>query len=142
MKTSPFQFSLAALLLTVAVVAGVLALMLEVPRLAAVSSLVAVVVVLLALLTTAAVYGSHAWRPFCIGAAFPLALLFLWAGLNVGSLFIEWNERFLDQSSPYQRPISYDYQYLLGSTILGSILLGYVCLGFRWLIEMREPPDA
>lgn len=139
-----FQFSLAALLLTVAAVAGVLALMLR-PESALTSlGLVGLTLVCMAFVTIELVYGRESVRPFCIGAAFPLLLAFLYIGSTVGGLLDDiavslGHGRVLDVID-FTAPITVNH--IIGTAILASIALGYLCVGFRWLVDRRQPPDA
>jgi hypothetical protein len=81
------QFSIAALLLTVAVIAIVLALMYQVTPAFASIALIGLILVFLTFITIAFLYARESVRPFCIGAAFPLAFAFVHASSNVGWLF-------------------------------------------------------
>lgn len=143
MRKSPLQFSLAALLLTVAVVAGDLALMTQVPTEPAYVGFFVTIITLTAF-ALIGLGGSPCMRAFCIGALVPLGVLVYFLAQDFRSIAF-WLEH------PFE-----DYDYggaalgihlkslprLLGAGVLLSITVGYLCVGFRWLIVTREPPDA
>jgi hypothetical protein len=131
-----FQFSLATLLLTVAAIAVVLALGFRAKSAISTLVLIALMLVSMAFITVTLVYGRDSYRPFCIGAAFPLALSFVYMADNVGYLLDDFGEAFgrgrqLDVVD-FVGPITANET--LGTAILASIVLGYLCVGFRWLI--------
>lgn len=137
-----FQFSLAALLLTVAAVASLLWLIIEVPPDLARIISVATVVVLSALGITGTVSGQPSFRAFCIGALVPLAMMLLFIATNLGGLInvFAGNERLNTYNNPTYVP-SIDLSVaprFFAVGILLSIALGYLCVGFRRLIERRE----
>lgn len=72
-----FQYSLAALLLTVAVVAGDLALILHAESVVAMLASVGLMLIFMGFIAIELLYGRDNVRPFCIGAAFPLTIAFL-----------------------------------------------------------------
>lgn len=143
MPPQRFQFSLAALLLTVAAVAGVLGLMFQVPTEPAYIGFALVIIILLALALTG-LAGSPQLRAFCVGALVPLGLLvyFLAQDLFVIAFWLEHPFQDYDYSGPPLRTADDSLPRFLGVGILLSIALGYLCVGFRWLIERREPPEA
>jgi hypothetical protein len=77
MEKPHFQFSLAALLLTIAVVACDLALMFQVAPHSAQLGLIVLVIALTAVGLTGAINGPPTWRIFCIGALVPLGTMFI-----------------------------------------------------------------
>lgn len=131
MEKPPFQFSLAALLLTVTLVARVLALIYHFPTNPARIILTIAAVVLSSIMITGAMYGQPALRTFSIGALVPLVVLLSSLMTNLHAM-IRGHENILDKT----------YAEFYGFGILVSIMAGYTCLGFRWLIERRQPPDA
>lgn len=149
MKKSPFQFSLSALLLTVAFVAGVLALMFWVPTEIARIILIVAVVVLSGLGLTGLASGGTI-RTFCIGSLVPLAMMLFFISSDLAAL-----TAILTTAEPsYLHAKGFEavmvpplignerIPRLLGAGILMSIVLGYLCVGFRWLIERRESSDV
>ncbi len=146
MKKSPFQFSLAAMLLTVAAIAGVLALMFQVPTEPARIALIVAVFGLSALAITGIINGQPALKTFCVGASVPLAIMLLFIAINFGGLVnsyasIEQINTYyaLNAPSPLTFPMIPKF---FGIGIIMGIALGYLCVGFRWLIERRESPDV
>lgn len=147
MKKSPLQFSLAALLLTIAVVANVLWLIIEAPPDLARMLSIAAIVVLAALSITGTISGRAMLRTFCVGALVPLAMMLLFIATNLGDLInvFAGNERLNTYNNPAYVPLPITFSVaprFFGVGILLSVALGYLCVGFRWLIETREPPDA
>jgi hypothetical protein len=131
-----FQFSLASLLLSVAAVAVVLALGFHAKSAISTLVLLALTLVFMAFITVTLFYGRDSYRPFCIGAAFPLALSFVYMADNVGLLLDDISDaigrgRLLDVMD-FVDPINANE--VLGTSILAGIVLGYLCVGFRWLI--------
>jgi hypothetical protein len=139
MKKSPLQFSLAALLLTVAVVAGDLALMTQVPTEPAYVSFFVTIIALTAF-ALIGLGGPPGLRAFCIGALVPLGVLvyFLAQDLGVIAFWLEHPFQGYDYSGIPPRTHVDSFPRLLGVGVLMSIVLGYLCVGFRWLIEKRE----
>jgi NhaP-type Na+/H+ and K+/H+ antiporter len=121
------QFSIAALLLTIAAVAVVLALMLQVDYRIGTPILLWSTTVYLAFVAIALVYGRDSIRPFCIGATIPIAYS-LAESSCMGILFNPPLEGIPGSNT-------YNPTHHLGTAILLSIALGYLCVGFRWLIE-------
>jgi hypothetical protein len=140
-----FQFSLTALLLTVAAVAGVLALMFRVPTEIACATLIAIVLVFSGLALTGLAHGQAVLQTFCLGAVVPLGSLLLFVTMNMASV-ANWFLSGIQQQNLsgiveiWTYPIIENpaVSKLLGVGILASIALGYLCVGFRWLIEGRE----
>lgn len=135
-----FQFSLAALLLNVAFVAGVLALMFKVDPKTANLLFILSIIASSAFLATGLVYCRGNSRAFCIGAAFPLMVAFGYITHNLDLL--------IDQVWPFIPVVEDDREWglkvnqrLFGFAYLLSVALGYLCVGLRWLIERGEPPD-
>lgn len=144
MKKSPLQFSLAALLLTVAVLAGDLALMVHEESLPAMLVLLGLTLALMSFVAVGALYGRDNVQPFCVGAAFPLLLAFLFTANNA-----VWLEAHVagylgrDNQIEYFNPVPLRAaNRILGNAIPASIAIGYLCVGFRWLIERREPSEG
>ena len=148
MKKSPLQFSLAALLLTVAAIAGVLALMFRVPTIPARGTLIVVIYVLSALVLTGFAFGQPALRAYCIGAIVPLASLLFFISPHLAGLLVLLASDNENATAPFDMTflellfVAPGVQRLLGVGILMSIASGYLCVGFRWLIERREPPEG
>jgi hypothetical protein len=115
------QFSIAALLLTVAAVAVVLALMVQVNGVAFLALLLA----LMPLLTIGLIYGQGNLRPFCIGAIFPVGFFLAYAAFRF-------------EIHAFRRSAS----SFFWTAILMSIALGYLCVWFRWLIDRPRPPES
>lgn len=140
------QFTLGALLLTVAAVSLVLALMFHVPPAWGCVALIVLMLAFLALITVAFRYGSEGIRPFCIGAVFPLMFALIHAANDIGYLFDDMAYALRPPMLPGMGMGNSDVRhptetnFLIGSAILMAIALGYLCVGFRWLIE-REPPE-
>jgi hypothetical protein len=141
MEKPPFQFSLAALLLTVAAIAGVLALTFRVAGNVANLSFVALLPVSLAFLTIGIVYGHNCLRPFCIGAAFPLVMAFGFVTFSADLIYDSIWPVFPTVEDNREPSVAMK-QRIFGAAFLSSIVIGYLCVGFRWLIVTREPPDA
>ena len=147
MKKSPVQFSLAALMLTVAVVAGDLALMLYVQPEAARLVLVLTIVAMSAFGLIGVLHGRPALHAFCVGALVPLGIMLIFLAVNLEGLL----RLSLDSLSGTETTASgegeawsllalsdHRISRLFGIGILTSVALGYLCVGFRWLIERRE----
>ena len=149
MKKSPFQFSLAALLLTVAAVAGVLALMLRVPPGAAFLSFAGIIPILTALALTG-LGGRPGLRAFCIGALVPLGLTLYseaqnlnWMAFRFARLVSPANGMGLGCGLGGAGIVDEGaFSKLFGVAILMNTASGYLCVGFRWLIERRERPEG
>lgn len=132
-----FQFSVRALLVTVAVVAADLGLMLGPPPNIAEPVLAALIVLAAAVFTTGLVYGGERVRPFCIGGLFPTAIACFWVVDRIPAIAEHWFP------PPYSGGIavglfSHDAQrnaVLFGSVILISMLFGNVCLAIRWMVS-------
>ena len=146
MSRPRLQFSLAALLLTIAAVANVLWLIVEAPPdLARIVSVVGIVV-LSALSIIGVISGQATLRAFCIGAIVPLATMLFFIATNFGGLINVLADQ--DRLNPFTNP-SYATSPIelsvapraFGVGILLSIALGYLCVGFHWLIEKRKTPD-
>ncbi|HVX12141.1 MAG TPA: hypothetical protein VHC22_13250 [Pirellulales bacterium] len=132
------QFSLAALLLTVAAVAAVLALMFQASVEIATPAILTIIPASLALLLIGIIYGKRAVRPFCIGAVVPVAMM----ASYVSHTLQLWSQWLLTRE-----PNGFDFmdagtfKTFVGYTLLLSIALGYLCVGFRWLVERRGAPE-
>jgi hypothetical protein len=138
------QFSIAALLLTIAAVAVDLALMLRVPTRTAFVSFSVIVIVSTALALTG-LGGRPQLRAFCIGALVPLSLLLYFVGIEGLFDIADWLEQLLsnagraaDETGDAHRMGNPRFTKLFGVGILLSIALGYLCVGFRWLIAPRK----
>ena len=131
-----FQFSLAALLLTIAAVAVVLALMVRPTPIVATFGLLTLTVVSMAFIAVALVYGCESIRAFCIGAAFPLTMSFGYAVFNMQWLLDIEPLSLITRTDPRQAA------HFFGTAILASIALGYLCVVFRWLIDRPRPPEG
>lgn len=145
MSRPRLQFSLAALLLTIAAVANVLWLIVEAPPdLARIVSVVGIVV-LSAFSITGIISGQATLRAFCIGALVPLATMLFFIATNFGGLInvLADQDRLSFMTNyamlPIELPVA---SRVFGFGILLSIALGYLCVGFQWLIERRGRPEG
>jgi len=148
MPRARFQFSLAALLLTIAAVAGVLTLMFHAPTEPACAILIAAAVMLSGLALTGLAHGRAIFHTFCLGAILPLGCLLIFIATNMAGvanwLLDDQQQKLHAGLEIWTYPIIDNPAVvrLLGVGILASIALGYLCVGFRWLIERREPPEG
>lgn len=139
MPKSLFQFSIAALLLTIAVAAGDLALMRRADSAYALLAQFGLMFVFLAFIAIALVYGRDNIRPFCIGAAFPLAMAFLNVGFALELCVIPIRQSLGHATGRLllvKDPITANL--IVGTALLASIALGLLCVVLRWLIEERD----
>lgn len=132
------RFSLAALLLIVAVIAVVLALMRSEGTLAEIA-LVALTTLLMGFVGVGIMYGHGNFRPFCLGALPPLLLAMLYIRSELSWLLAKW----LGSPYPTQKIALTDavneHIIFIGAAILAALLFGYLCVGFRWLIDRPRP---
>lgn len=128
-----FQFSLAALLLTVAVVAGDLALMFQVASKPAQVVLIFFVIALTALGLTGAINGPPTWRTFCIGALVPLGIMVVKIATSINA--------FIGNLATFSTAVA-GYNQFFGYGILASIAIGYLCVAAQWVTTRHELPDA
>jgi hypothetical protein len=140
MAQTRLQFSLAALLLTVAAVAVVLALTFQVEQTIAFMSLVLFTFIGSAFSTVALVFGRDGIRAFGIGAAFPLAWALVYLITSGDNAIAMTFGGLLDE---YGMMIELDHmRRQVGLAVLLSIPLGHLCVGFRWLIDRPRPPEG
>lgn len=147
MSRPRLQFSLAALLLTIAAVANVLWLIVEAPPdLARIVSVVGIVV-LSALSIIGVISGQATLRAFCIGAIVPLAMMLFFIATNLGGLINVLADQ--DRLNPFTNP-SYGTSPIelsvaprvFGVGILLSIALGFLCVGMHWLCSERARSET
>lgn len=134
------QVSIAALLLTIAAVAGILTLMFQAPVKIGTPTMVSAVPVALALLLIGITYGKGTVRPFCIGAVVPVAMMCGYVTTNLSYLKIWLTGGGLRYFGPSgtgpQLPLfKDDLLKVFGGLFLTSIALGYLCLLFRWFVD-------
>ncbi|HUY92381.1 MAG TPA: hypothetical protein VMV10_26805 [Pirellulales bacterium] len=125
------QFSLAALQLTVASVAVVLAIFLAPSRLGD-ACLAIMIVCLSAFCLVGIAYGSGNVRPFCLGASVPLGLVLLYFGTHLDQIFDMW------WFITVERSRALEFRKMLATAIIGGIVLGYLCVGFRRLLRGND----
>jgi hypothetical protein len=138
------QFSIRLLLLTVAVVAAVLALMFQSPVKVASPALITLLIVCSALALTGAMAGRLFLRSYCLGALVPMGIALFHLATNAGAFL-----HLFDELPPfeYESVLPYtfshaEYPKLLGACLLVSIATAYLCVACRWLIEQQGPPES
>ncbi|HWB08696.1 MAG TPA: hypothetical protein VG826_05715 [Pirellulales bacterium] len=135
------QFSLSALLSTVAAVAVLLALMFQVPIDVAAKTLVLLQMVATAFVVTCLAFGrSPTLQAFCVGALVPLGVMTAWLTMNLSALTAWFGYERMRYQEAYFSSFGNDgFARLYGVGIILSIALGYLCVGFRWFIERERP---
>ena len=128
MNKPPFQFSLAALLLTVVTVALVLGISLTPSRLGD-ALLIAIIICFSALCLVGIAYGDDTLRPFCLGSCVPLGMMLLYFGTHLAELFDTWWYFTAEPRQPYE------VRKMMMATVVAAIALGYLGVVFRRLIE-------
>jgi hypothetical protein len=120
------QFSLGTLLLLPVVAGCALAVLFTKPPNVAAAELFVIAFLLPAALTGGIVYGKGYTRAFCIGALFP-----------VGVLFCLCTIEFIGMLSPpawdFDVKSLFTLQCLFGGGWLAAIICGCLCIGIRWL---------
>jgi hypothetical protein len=120
----------AALLVTVAAVAVVLALTLRVRATVGIPVLLGLTYTGIAFSLVGLASGKDNVRPFCIGAVVPLACALLEV-LSNGSQTLWWNSVAQADTDVYMETP----KRILGTALLASVAFGYLCVGFRWFLE-------
>lgn len=137
------QFSLAALLLTIAVISVVAAVMFQVPAVPATVILLALVLVLTSFALCGVAYGSPSFKAFCIGALPPLVVMLAFVATNTVAtlepMVLAGTEVDIDAKDRTAIPGTPSFY---GTGLLASLTIGYICVCFRSVLSEQEhlPP--